>query len=155
MSSPAHERLTEQVELPDLLLRRAALREVQQRQAAVLKERGVLTRAIVQAQYRGDDVPDEAMYWACVYRDSARPSMHGIRFIAYYADAEGELPPLVVNIPVYDETNGNRQPIEPFDETEVETVASAVFELMFEGSEFGAFPDLTPDLTDLIEPVAQ
>jgi hypothetical protein len=148
--SSSYENVTEEVELPEQLLRRAALRELQQRQAAALHKAGILTRALFAAERRNDEVPEESAYWACVYHDTEK-NTYGIRFTAYYADEEGELPLYFVEVPVYEMLEDIRRPFKPFDEAEANAIAAAVAELEFEKG-YGDFYDLSSDLTDLVEP---
>jgi len=147
------ENATDSIEFPELLWRRAELRDLQEAQASNLLKVGILTRAYFVAERRGTGVPEESMYRACVYHDPQH-NMYGVRFVAYYADSQGELPDYVIDVPVYESLGDTRQPLMPFDDREADAIASAVSTLEFE-REFGTFPDLTPDLTDLIDPTSQ
>lgn len=88
------------------------------------------------------------MHWACVYR---RRNVCGIRFISQYPDVMDDVPPSIVDVPVYEMAEGRTEPMRPFDEDEMTQVASLVLALEME-RDFGAFPDLSPDLTDLTIP---
>lgn len=146
--SGSYENAVEHFDLTEIDIRRAALRDVQLEQAETLRKTGVLTRAMFVAERRGQALHGDTAYWACVYKNDTR---YGVRFLSYYADSMGELPVSVIDVPVYDTANGANKPFKPFDDVEMGHVAAAALALELE-QQFGAFPDLSPDLTDLVAP---
>lgn len=146
--SGSYENAVQQFDLTEIDTRRAALRDVQLEQAETLRKTGVLTRALFAAEKNGQIIHSDTAYWACVYKNSSR---YGVRFQAYYADSMGELPVSIIDVPVYDIANGTNTPLKPFDDVEMGHVAAAALALELE-QQFGAFPDLSPDLTDLVAP---
>jgi hypothetical protein len=146
--SGSYESAVEQFDLTEIDTRRAALRDIQLAQAEQLRKSGVLTRALFAAEKQGQTLYSDAAYWACVYKTNGR---YGIRFMAYSADSIGELPVNIIDVPVYDTGNGTNTPLKPFDDVEMGHVAAAALTLEFE-QQFGEFPDLSPDLTDLVAP---
>lgn len=146
--SGSYENAVEQFDLTEIDTRRAALRDIQLAQAETLFKTGVLTRALFAAEKQGQVLHGDSAYWACVYKQDTH---YGIRFQSYYADSMGELPVTVIDVPVYDTSGGNNAPIKPFDDVEMGHVAAAALALEFE-QQFGEFPDLSPDLTDLLTP---
>lgn len=136
------------LEPTELDLRRAALRDLQLEQAEQLRKSGILTRALFAAEKNGMFIHQESTHWACVYR---RRNVCGIRFISQYPDVMDDVPPSIVDVPVYEMAEGRTEPMRPFDEDEMTQVASLVLALEME-RDFGAFPDLSPDLTDLTIP---
>lgn len=144
--SSSTETLLAGLDFSELDIRRADLRDIQVAQAEVLRKEGILTRALFAAAKHHNEPPDESTYWACVYRDQLT-NRSGIRFVAYYADTEGELPTYTV----YEAIAGSNLPLKPFDEDEMNVVARMIADLEFE-QEYGMFPDLTADLTALCEP---
>lgn len=146
--SASFEDLVGFLEPTELDIRRAALRDLQLEQAEKLRTSGILTRAVFAAEQNGMFIHQESVHWACVYKHW---NVYGVRFVSQYPDVMDDLPPSIIDVPVYEVAEGRTEPMHPFDEAEMAEVAAMVLALEME-KDFGAFPDMTPDLTGLVEP---
>ncbi|HKR82275.1 MAG TPA: hypothetical protein VJR27_04740 [Candidatus Saccharimonadales bacterium] len=127
------------------------LLEIQQAHSEILHKEGMLVRALIQAQYMGNDIPEDAAYRTCVARrfDATTGVVVGgaIRFIGE-GTYLGKFRPFTVDVPVFATLVDADLEARPFVAHEAALVHEMLDALAFE-REFGELPALGDDLATL------